>query len=164
LYLYAPNTSILTLLLQVENIFGMWAVFSRCSGSIEEGRRFENLTWRLWYRETSAIESDNEKSESTSSSPATTKPSERRQGFGCHRSRGKERHVTPNDLQKLVITIKEKKDLEPLTISNHSYPALLANKSTPPQLNNTASPIVSASVHGTSTTSQRGAAYVGKLQ
>ncbi|KFY04521.1 hypothetical protein O988_00720, partial [Pseudogymnoascus sp. VKM F-3808] len=55
----------------------------------------------------------------------------------------------PDDLEKMVITIKEKKDLEPLSISTHSYLAPLANKITSPQitspqLSNTATPIISA--------------------
>jgi hypothetical protein len=67
-----------------------------------------------------------------------------RQDSGSNRSRGKERHITPDDSEKLVITIKENKDLEPLTMSTHSYFASLTNKITPPQLSNTAPPIRSA--------------------
>ncbi|OBT85993.1 hypothetical protein VE02_06368 [Pseudogymnoascus sp. 03VT05] len=175
----------------VENLFSIWTLFSRCSGSIEEGRRLENLSWRLWNRETfccapgeanattpaisisqrssegrytadipdlsgsidsideEAIESDNEESASTSAPLAITRPRVRRQDSGCNRSRGKERHITPDDLEKMVITIKEKKDLEPLAMSTHSYLAPLANKITLPQitspkLSNTATPIISA--------------------
>ena len=61
----------------VENLFGMWSgecsrnestpglqtdpgilepVFSRCAESIEDGRRLENLSWRLWNRETLCCE------------------------------------------------------------------------------------------------------------
>ncbi|OBT60342.1 hypothetical protein VE03_10243 [Pseudogymnoascus sp. 23342-1-I1] len=185
----------------VENLFSIWTLFSRCSGSIEEGRRLENLSWRLWNRETfccapgeanattpaisisqrssegrytadipdlsgsidsineEAIESDNEESASTSAPLAIARPRVRRQDSGCNRSRGKERHITPDDLEKMVITIKEKKDLEPLTMSTHSYLAPLANKInspqitspqitspqiTSPKLSNTATPIISA--------------------
>ncbi|KAI9733974.1 MAG: hypothetical protein M1834_002631 [Cirrosporium novae-zelandiae] len=39
-----------------ENLFGMWMVFSRCAESLEEGRRLENLSWRLWNRETFCCE------------------------------------------------------------------------------------------------------------
>lgn len=164
--------------LQVENLFSIWTLFSRCSGSIEEGRRLENLSWRLWNRETfccapgeanattpaisisqrssegrytadipdlsgsidsideEAIESDNEESASTSAPLTTMTPHVRRQDSDCNRSRGKERHITPDDLEKMVITIK---DLKPLTGSIHSY---LANKITLPQLRNAASPIM----------------------
>ncbi|MCJ1463829.1 hypothetical protein MMC07_002438 [Pseudocyphellaria aurata] len=41
----------------VENLFGMWTVFSKCAESIENGRRLENLSWRIWNRETLCCES-----------------------------------------------------------------------------------------------------------
>ncbi|TFK27890.1 DUF1752-domain-containing protein, partial [Coprinopsis marcescibilis] len=30
---------------------GLWNLFSKCKESIENGRRLENISWRLWYRE-----------------------------------------------------------------------------------------------------------------
>ncbi|KAJ2985972.1 hypothetical protein NUW58_g5255 [Xylaria curta] len=33
------------------NLFSMWTVFSKCAESVEQGRRLENLSWRLWTRE-----------------------------------------------------------------------------------------------------------------
>lgn len=39
------------------NLFSMWTVFSRCADSVEQGRRLENLSWRLWQRE-HLVESD----------------------------------------------------------------------------------------------------------
>ncbi|KAJ4150194.1 hypothetical protein LMH87_010956 [Akanthomyces muscarius] len=33
------------------NLYSMWTVFSRCADSLEQGRRLENLSWRLWQRE-----------------------------------------------------------------------------------------------------------------
>lgn len=41
----------------VENLFGMWTVFSKCAESMEDGRRLENLSWRIWNRETLCCES-----------------------------------------------------------------------------------------------------------
>ncbi|KMU75499.1 hypothetical protein CISG_05132 [Coccidioides immitis RMSCC 3703] len=35
-----------------ESLHGMWMVFSRCADYMEEGRRLENLSWRLWNLET----------------------------------------------------------------------------------------------------------------
>ncbi|MCJ1369551.1 hypothetical protein MMC20_000763 [Loxospora ochrophaea] len=40
-----------------ENLFGMWTVFSKCAESLENGRRLENLSWRIWNRETLLCES-----------------------------------------------------------------------------------------------------------
>ncbi|KAJ6261304.1 hypothetical protein Dda_3973 [Drechslerella dactyloides] len=36
----------------VDNLFGMWTIFSRCAESLPNGRRLENLSWRLWNQET----------------------------------------------------------------------------------------------------------------
>ncbi|KAG5968410.1 hypothetical protein E4U58_001880 [Claviceps cyperi] len=33
------------------NLCSMWTVFSRCADSVEQGRRLENLSWRIWQRE-----------------------------------------------------------------------------------------------------------------
>jgi hypothetical protein len=156
------------------NIF---AVFSRCASSLEEGRRLENLSWRLWNRETfccdpvseanattpaisisarssegrysaeppslsgsldsladeEALEFDTDNtSASTSAAVDISHPQIRRQDSVHSRSRGRERHITPDDLEKMVITIKEKKDLEPLPLSTHSYLAPLAKDTTQP--------------------------------
>jgi hypothetical protein len=53
----------------------------------------------------------------------------------CSRvSRGRERHITPDDLEKMVITIKEKKTIAPLESSINSYLTPHPEKSTTPQL------------------------------
>lgn len=141
-----------------------FSVFSRCASSLEEGRRLENLSWRLWNRETfccdpvseanattpaisisprrcegvhdtdvpelsnsldsladeEALEFD---SDNTSTAPLDiSQPHIQRQDSSHSRSRGRERHITPDDLEKMVITIKEKKDLTPLTLSIHLAP------------------------------------------
>lgn len=145
----------------------------------------ENLSWRLWNRETfccapgeanattpaisisqrssdgryssdipelsnsigslddEAIESDNEESASTSAPLNILRPKVQRQDSGSNRSRGRERHITPDDLEKMVITIKEKKDLEPLDMSNYSYLAPLAAKKPSPKPATVAEPIIS---------------------
>ncbi|KAI9818899.1 MAG: hypothetical protein M1827_007720 [Pycnora praestabilis] len=141
----------------VENLFGMWTVFSKCAESMEEGRRLENLSWRLWNRETfccepsqqarattpaivvtgrpsSTQESDEMPELSASVDSATSdvlerverddesrsqplniqRPASRKPDSIESRSRGREKHITSFDLEKMVITIKEKKELEPL--------------------------------------------------
>ncbi|KAI9672974.1 MAG: hypothetical protein M1817_003138 [Caeruleum heppii] len=136
----------------VENLFGMWTVFSKCAESMEEGRRLENLSWRLWNRETfccsretqaSATSDDARSSQQgstelpelsisvdsassdeaesiTSRTKSVSDPVEIKRPVFCRsdsmesRSRGTEKHITSLDLEKMVITIKEKKELEPL--------------------------------------------------
>ncbi|EEB08180.1 DUF1752 family protein [Schizosaccharomyces japonicus yFS275] len=38
--------------LDVDNLFYMWNVFTKCGENLQNGRRLENLSWRLWYRST----------------------------------------------------------------------------------------------------------------
>jgi hypothetical protein len=132
-------------------------VFSRCAESMEEGRRLENLSWRIWNRETFCCEHQPQLTttpeieyernrpgsrdvpelsasvESIASSEAERfthlhppqvlpltitglslkKPS--MESFTS--SRGREKHITSLGLEKMVISIKEKKDIEPLSPS-----------------------------------------------
>lgn len=116
---------------------------------MDQGRRLENLSWRLWTRETFCVEP--ESSSDTSALPklrseagdlpelsasvesAASDQAERieahikRPQFSDYRpavvredslaslGRGKEKHITSLDLERMVLNIKEKKSLEPLT-------------------------------------------------
>jgi hypothetical protein len=127
----------------------MYAVFSKCADYMDQGRRLENLSWRLWTRETFCVEP--EKSNSTSALPllrseagdlpelsasvesAASDQAERieahikRPKFNDYRpavvredslaslGRGKEKHITSLDLERMVLNIKEKKQLEPMS-------------------------------------------------
>ncbi|KAL2115943.1 hypothetical protein VTJ04DRAFT_10198 [Mycothermus thermophilus] len=134
------------------NLFSMWTVFARCRDSVAQGRRLENLTWRLWNRETFCCEGDEFVSNATSepqnidyshasnedappqlsesvdsvadeeavdlSSDTTpvdiVRPRIQRQdSCASTRSRGRERHITSDELEKMVLSIMEAK--EPLT-------------------------------------------------
>lgn len=35
----------------LESMYSLWLVFSKCTEAIENGRRLENISWRLWNRE-----------------------------------------------------------------------------------------------------------------
>ncbi|KAL2019190.1 hypothetical protein VTK56DRAFT_9990 [Thermocarpiscus australiensis] len=132
------------------NLFSMWTVFARCRDSVAQGRRLENLSWRLWNRETFCCESD----EVDISSAATSRPQaiqypretiaddlpqlsgsvdsvadeeavdfatesspvdilrpriQRQDSCASSRSRGRERHITSDELGKLVLEIMEAK-------------------------------------------------------
>ncbi|KAK9455250.1 hypothetical protein V1511DRAFT_488114 [Dipodascopsis uninucleata] len=41
-----------------ENLFSIWTLFSKCAENVENGRRLENLSWRLWNREASMTQND----------------------------------------------------------------------------------------------------------
>ncbi|KAI1178302.1 DUF1752-domain-containing protein [Nemania sp. FL0916] len=142
------------------NLFSMWTVFSRCAESVEQGRRLENLSWRLWTREALCCETSQTKTTQTSAPVTTTipprdipdkqhipevpqlsgsvdsvaddeaielttesdpveilRPQIRRQdSCASSRSRGRERHITSGDLEKMVVTIIKEKEpnLSPL--------------------------------------------------
>ncbi|RXW11370.1 hypothetical protein EST38_g14485 [Candolleomyces aberdarensis] len=34
-----------------EAVSRLWTLFTKCKGSLENGRRLENISWRLWYRD-----------------------------------------------------------------------------------------------------------------
>ncbi|KAJ5796304.1 uncharacterized protein N7518_004844 [Penicillium psychrosexuale] len=131
-----------------QSLHGMWMVFSKCADYMDQGRRLENLSWRLWTRETFCVEP--EKSNSTSALPllrseaadlpelsasvesAASDQAERieahikRPKFNDYRpavvredslaslGRGKEKHITSLDLERMVLNIKEKKQLQPM--------------------------------------------------
>lgn len=116
---------------------------------MEDGKRLENLSWRLWNRETfccrpethlrsphsgncslpprakhipqvpalSSSVSSNE-SDLYEQSPLPSpmvRPELRKRESSEYRSRGNEKHITPIDLEKMVMSIQEKKNLEPLS-------------------------------------------------
>ncbi|KAM0699304.1 hypothetical protein Q7P36_001351 [Cladosporium allicinum] len=124
----------------VENLFGMWSLFSKTSHAMEDGKRLENLSWRLWNRETfCCAQPDRLSPPANSFKPhaATTdiplpdlssslesavsdeldlmpqaRPELTRHLSTESRTRGGEKHITPVDLEKIVISIKESQHLE----------------------------------------------------
>ncbi|KAG2417464.1 hypothetical protein HFD88_008683 [Aspergillus terreus] len=131
-----------------QSLHGMWMVFSKCADYMEEGRRLENLSWRLWTRETFCVEPETSSDtsvlpllrqeagdlpelsasvESAASDQAEKiehhikrpkcmdyKPAVVREDSLASLGRGKEKHLTSLDLERMVLNIKEKKSLEPL--------------------------------------------------
>jgi hypothetical protein len=138
-----------------------FTVFSKCSDVIENGKRLENLSWRLWNRETfccapeqkakhvscprplssksqrpntlsvpalsSSVDSD-ESNESAvintpsiSSSFAPLHPEIERNNSIESTSRGREKHITPVELEKIILSIEEKDTLKPLKDSYRSH-------------------------------------------
>ncbi|KAL2264655.1 hypothetical protein VTJ83DRAFT_7165 [Remersonia thermophila] len=130
------------------NLFSMWTVFARCRDSVAQGRRLENLTWRLlsssatsqpWdieYPRTPSNEdappqlsgsvdsvADEEAVDlTTSSSPVyMVRPRIQRQdSCASSRSRGRDRLITSDELEKMVLSIMEAK--EPLNAPLPSIP------------------------------------------
>ncbi|KAL8960479.1 MAG: hypothetical protein Q9193_002823 [Seirophora villosa] len=161
----------------VENLYSMWSgksssfapeprpltdhnsclpVFSRCAESMEDGRRLENLSWRIWNRETlccepqphlattppihpnssrsatlelptlstsvDSVSSDDEAEAATNGSSHTAPmdikaPRERHADASLGSSKGREKHITSVKLEKMVVSIKEKQEITPLSPS-----------------------------------------------
>ncbi|EWZ78876.1 hypothetical protein FOWG_16937 [Fusarium oxysporum f. sp. lycopersici MN25] len=53
------------------HLHSMWTVFSKCAGSVEQGRRLENLSWRLWQRETFVVDQEENPAPTTRTLPQT---------------------------------------------------------------------------------------------
>ncbi|GAQ42120.1 hypothetical protein AtubIFM55763_003700 [Aspergillus tubingensis] len=132
-----------------QSLHGMWMVFSKCADYMEEGRRLENLSWRLWTRETFCVEPETSSTtsvlpllrseagdlpelsasvESAASEQAERiehhikrpkcldyKPAVVREDSMASLARGKEKHITSLGLERMVLNIKEKKHLEPIS-------------------------------------------------
>jgi hypothetical protein len=123
-------------------------VFSKCADYMEEGRRLENLSWRLWTRETFCVEPESScdtsvlpllRAEAAEVPPLSASvdsvASDEAERIESHikrpraldykpavvgedtliMCRGKEKHITSLGLERMVLNIKEKKGLEPLS-------------------------------------------------
>ncbi|CEO60715.1 hypothetical protein PMG11_05288 [Penicillium brasilianum] len=135
-----------------QSLHGMWMVFSKCADYMDQGRRLENLSWRLWTHETFCVEPEKSKFKSNHTSvlpklrseatdlpelsasveSAASDQAERieahikRPQFSDYRpavvredslaslGRGKEKHITSLDLERMVLNIKERKQLQPI--------------------------------------------------
>ncbi|KAI9796370.1 MAG: hypothetical protein M1833_006375 [Piccolia ochrophora] len=156
----------------VENLHSMWTVFSKCAESMEEGRRLENLSWRLWNRETFCCEAkahsarpsfDMERTKASThdseeipelSASVESVASDEDERIESHqqsqsapldikrptiqhydsssesRSRGREKHITSFHLEKMIVTIQEKKELQPLPRTQPTKSALTSIRPT----------------------------------
>ncbi|KAJ4349385.1 uncharacterized protein N0V89_008000 [Didymosphaeria variabile] len=128
-----------------ENLFGLWSVFKQCSPAMEDGKRYENMAWRVWSRETfccqpdnlassrwsfesknavdevpelsSSIASDDSAAESATTATTRSNSSSRPdlRRYDSATSQARGKHIAPIDLEKVVNSIQEKKALSPLS-------------------------------------------------
>ncbi|RKF61564.1 putative duf1752-domain-containing protein [Erysiphe neolycopersici] len=105
----------------MESLRRMWTVFTHCASVLEEGRRLENLSWRVWTRETlcsdptshTATSKNYIASSSSLRSVIETQPIVQ-DSSSYPRLNCVPRHTTSDELEKMVTTITEKKELQPL--------------------------------------------------
>ncbi|RYC80281.1 hypothetical protein BFJ63_vAg16837 [Fusarium oxysporum f. sp. narcissi] len=57
------------------NLCGIWTINSRCADSAKQGRRLENLSWRLWRRETFVVVDKEDKTAPTTQTLTQNIPS-----------------------------------------------------------------------------------------
>jgi hypothetical protein len=119
-----------------------WSLFSKTSHAMEDGKRLENLSWRLWNRETFCCAQpdasprltppssykphaattdipvpelssslDSAVSDELEDAPSA-RPELTRHLSTESRNVAREKHITPVDLEKIVISIKESQHLE----------------------------------------------------
>ncbi|PNH57907.1 hypothetical protein VD0002_g9615 [Verticillium dahliae] len=152
-----------------QNLYSMWTVFARCAESLEQGRRLENISWRLWNRETFCCATD----EQTPAYTATSLPREitadaripdvpqlsgsldsvmdeeavdfseesgldivrpriqRQDSCASSRSRGRERHITADGFEKIVVSIINEKEPLSAPLPYIASPYLAAKKASP---------------------------------
>ncbi|CBQ67810.1 conserved hypothetical protein [Sporisorium reilianum SRZ2] len=58
--------------LNLDQLANLWNVFTKCAESLESGRRLENLSWRLWFREAHILPPDTSLSDLTDFTPLDT--------------------------------------------------------------------------------------------
>ena len=51
LLVLSPQSASLLDPLNIKSFYSLWSVFSKCSNTLENGKRLENMSWRLWNRE-----------------------------------------------------------------------------------------------------------------
>ncbi|CCU82266.1 hypothetical protein BGHDH14_bgh06595 [Blumeria hordei DH14] len=123
----------------VESLHSMWTVFSRCAQSLEDGRRLENLSWRLWNQETFCRESTADMVKMV----AATTTNKSKVTFPTPR------HITSTNLEKMVMTIKERKSIQPLSFKPKPIIAPPTPAKSPQLAVPTPKPIIEKSSHST---------------
>ncbi|KUI69420.1 hypothetical protein VM1G_04929 [Cytospora mali] len=129
-----------------QNLFNLWCMLSRCADALPQGRRLENLIWRLLMEEVpneptsisatslprniqrparkssaddvpqlsasvDSVENEEAVEFSSDSSPVElVRPRIRRQGSGMSNGGRRERHISSENLEKMVSSIVEQKE------------------------------------------------------
>lgn len=119
-------------------------VFNKCADTMEEGTRLANMSWRIWNRETLCCDTQPQYMDSANLPPlstsvdsvcsvSSTKPDQCRSQrksrlsfetlsvsgplLSSSLTRGRDKHITSQGLQRMVHSIQEKQALEPLSPS-----------------------------------------------
>jgi len=168
------------------------AVFSKCADTLQEGKRLENLSWRIYSRETFCCSPANRspasslrRNSSDHSLPDLSCSFESRSSVGSDMgtpeatdlasrfsslstSESGRKHITPIDLENIVKSVTESKELAPLSplprslctvpehLQSHPKPESQVSDPTPPAKTHTSSPLKLAAESSTSTMATAG--------
>ena len=129
----------------IASLKNFWTVFNQCSQNIKDGRRLENMSWRLWARETlccpaqpdqtivpsievprrsqvpslsNSVASDDGHSENEDTPQQRSRQrsySSDEEDSALSRSRGNESHLSADTLKKIVVGIQAKEGITPLS-------------------------------------------------
>ncbi|KAI8884288.1 DUF1752-domain-containing protein [Backusella circina FSU 941] len=91
-----------------DNISCLWTVFSKCKDNLEHGKRLENLSWRVWYRERSATQNKSR------ISPVPIQASTKQED-----SFDNTEHLSSNSFKRLISSLDNKFKL-PQKVSHHT--------------------------------------------
>ncbi|GKU22610.1 hypothetical protein FLAG1_11035 [Fusarium langsethiae] len=173
----------------VDRLYADHSVFSRCADSVEQGRRLENLSWRLWQRETFVVDNEEKTAPTTETLPQNipsdsripdlpqlsgsvdslvdeeavdfapvsapleiARPRVRRQD-SCASTRSKrERHISSDDFEKMIVSIV--KDKGSLSAPPYVVPVAKKPLHVPPTFERSGSTTTESQSPAKSTTSE----------
>ncbi|ORZ02218.1 hypothetical protein BCR43DRAFT_519583 [Syncephalastrum racemosum] len=123
----------------------MWTVFTKCKDNLENGRRLENMSWRLWYRESNA-ERD-EKTAPTVRTPIpipALSPDDSHDDYFCQSlpedspQTPSFKHVSPTSFKRIISSVGDSTLTPPISTapvggSAQAPPKKMVLSCTPPQ-------------------------------
>ncbi|KAI9311680.1 hypothetical protein BX666DRAFT_1881548 [Dichotomocladium elegans] len=118
----------------------MWTVFTKCKDNLENGRRLENMSWRLWYRET-LIEKTQDQHVRTpipiQQQPSVSAPEEDYFSYASSASSASTcsniqtppslKHVSPSSFKRMISSLNTPIDHHALTLPVSQPSALAAS-------------------------------------
>ncbi|KAI7877082.1 uncharacterized protein EV154DRAFT_62809 [Mucor mucedo] len=121
--------------INADDLSCMWTVFSKCKDSLENGRRLENMSWRLWYRESSLKESER--------TAASTCP------IPIQQSKNEaDKHLSSTSFKRIISSLNENKIIAQPTkscLNNENQTLIQFEKPTPSASTSTSAPVPAAS-------------------
>ncbi|KAI8812874.1 hypothetical protein BJ742DRAFT_556114 [Cladochytrium replicatum] len=107
-----------------DDISAMWGVFTKCKDNLENGRRLENMSWRLWYRSVHLSNTTTTPANLSLSNTTVVQQLDNFPPISNHSS-----SVSPSSVNKILASC----EINSLTASVDPSRLQLSNTITPPQ-------------------------------